>query len=68
MLVWRYEMVPVQGEWSEPTQKISHLVAAILPPDRDVEVEIALRKGEEGGTWRFGMGHAGAVEFAGADL
>lgn len=65
MLVWRYEMVPEHGEWSTLTQKRNHLVAAILPPDQDVEVEIALR---EEGEWRIGMGDAGAVEFAGADL
>jgi len=33
MLVNRYEIAPVSGEWSEHTQKINHLVAAILPPD-----------------------------------
>lgn len=67
MLVHRYDIVPVSGEWSEHTQWTNHLIAAILPPDQDVEVEMAPRKGREE-VWRLSMGDASAVSFPGAEL
>ena len=65
MLVHRYDMIPTGGKWINHTQNISHLVAAILPPDQDVEVNIVPR--DEKKTWTFIMGDKSAASFSGAD-
>ena len=66
MLVLRYDIVPVGGRWIKHTQKINHLVAAILPPDQDVEVEFRIRSAKKG-NWSFVLGQASTSSFASAD-
>jgi cytochrome P450 len=53
MLVMRYDMSPVSGEWRMPPQNASNLAAAIMCPGRDVDVDITPRKGYEDGHWAF---------------
>ena len=62
MLVHRYDIVPTGGKWINHTQTINHLVAAIPPPDQDVEVEIVPRRTNEE-VCKFTMGDASAVSF-----
>ncbi|KAF2998690.1 hypothetical protein E8E14_003752 [Neopestalotiopsis sp. 37M] len=47
----RFDMLPVGGEWKEPTTAKTNVAAAVMGPDEDVQVEIATRKGLEHVTW-----------------
>lgn len=64
MLVLRYHIVPKDGgKWKSHTQKRNHLVAAILPPDQDVEVEIIPRKTKKE-IWKFVMGNSTSATYS----
>ena len=55
MLVMRYDIRPVagNGEWVLPTTNKTDSLAAIIPPDYDVRVNITTRKGFEDDQWDF---------------
>lgn len=53
MLVLRYDMRPVSGEWVDPGQDTTNMSLAIGPPREKVLVNMVPRKGSEGGSWAF---------------
>lgn len=56
MFVCRFEMTPVGGKgWVLPETGNTNVVATIMEPDSDVEVEISLRSGWGDGKWGFGF-------------
>jgi hypothetical protein len=65
MRVLRYDVVPTSEKWINHTQKLNHLVAAVLPPDQDVKVEIVPRKTKE--VWNFTIGDESDVSFSAAE-
>ena len=54
MVVLRYELSPVRGEWVEPTQNAVDHVAAVQGPDQDTLVRVSVRRMYEKGQWSFG--------------
>jgi len=58
MFVMRFDMKPVTGNWSLPTTHNTNIVSTIMEPDKDIQVEITLRKGFEDGSWAFGLEHS----------
>ena len=60
------EIVPVGGQWDVLTWWRNHLVAETRPPDRDVEVETGVRRGNEGGE-RSGTGEGVRLRSDGTD-
>lgn len=65
MRVLRYDVVPTSEKGINHTQKLNHLVAAVLPPDQDVKVEIVPRKTKE--VWNFTVGDESDVSFSAAE-
>lgn len=55
MFIMRYDMVPVEGEWSLPTTNNTNVAAVVMEPDTDVEVEVFTRKGFEDGRWIYDL-------------
>ena len=67
MLVVRYDIRSIggNGEWVLPTTNKTGSLAAIIPPDYDVKVSVATRKGFEGDQWEFMLSNSkGAKEQA----
>lgn len=60
MMMMRYDLNPVTGEWMIPKTTKTNIVAGIMEPDTDIEVEVAPRRGFEDGEWEF--------NFAGSDM
>jgi cytochrome P450 len=58
MFVMRFDMRPVTGDWFLPTTHNTNIVSTMMEPDKDIEVEITLRKGFEEGSWDFGLLHS----------
>lgn len=52
MMVLRYDIIPVEGEWRMPKTK-SHITTSILTPLKDVKVYIKERVEVKGVDWRF---------------
>jgi cytochrome P450 len=55
-LVLRVDIKPVGGRWVRPKTSIGDLVT-MLPPKKDIEVEVTAREGREG-NWTFKMGES----------
>ena len=53
MFVLRYDLEPMSGKWLEPTTTINNLVAAVLPPDQDIKVNVVARDESSHGSWKF---------------
>ena len=53
MLVLRYEITPVSGEWISPEIDLANMSSIVTPPKTRIPVTIRPRKGWEGGTWAF---------------
>lgn len=55
MMIMRYDLQPTAGDghWTLPKSDYSSLSAAVREPDTDIEVEVMMRKGYEGGNWEF---------------
>lgn len=53
MVILRYELLPAEGEWEEPTQNAVDHVAAVLGPDQDTLVKVSVRGMYEKGQWSF---------------
>ena len=53
LMVMRYEIRPVKGDWKIPEQKQT-VFAGLPPPETDIDVVIEERQGW-GGDWRFEM-------------
>ncbi|KAL8933917.1 MAG: hypothetical protein Q9216_006158 [Gyalolechia sp. 2 TL-2023] len=53
MMIMRYELLPVSGEWTTPRTEKTNIVAGIMEPDNDIEVEVTARQGFEDGEWEF---------------
>jgi cytochrome P450 len=56
LLVLRVDVKPVSGRWVRPETSVGELVT-ILPPKKDIDVEISAREGWEG-KWSFKMGES----------
>ena len=60
VMVWKYDMTPVQGGWMMPEMK-SHITTSILTPVKDVEVRLRQREDTMGVqctfTWKEGDCH-----------
>ncbi|KAI9664060.1 MAG: hypothetical protein M1821_007551 [Bathelium mastoideum] len=52
MMVLRYDLVPVKGEWKVPKSK-PHITTSVLTPIEDISVTVKVREGFEGAKWRF---------------
>ncbi|KAL8827930.1 MAG: hypothetical protein Q9170_006812 [Blastenia crenularia] len=61
MMVMRYELHPVGGEWVVPTTRNTNVVAGMMTPDTDVEVEVVMRRGYEEGSWGFDFADSNMV-------
>lgn len=53
MLVLRYEVEPVEGEWKLPRPVQRSLAQNVFPPEGDVRVKMSLREGMRGTDWQF---------------
>ena len=53
MMVMRYDLRPVSGEWRMPTVNNTNIASAVLQPDWDVEVDVLEREEFEGDERRF---------------
>ena len=66
MFVCRFEMTPIGGKgWVLPDTGNTNVVATIMEPDSDVEVEITVRSGWGDGKWGFGF--KGSETFGGVE-
>lgn len=41
----RFDLIPVDGQWNIPRQKQESLATNVFPPEKDIRVKIAIRKG-----------------------
>ena len=55
MLLMRYDLKPINGDWVLPTNKNTNFALSIMAPDNDVEVRVTLREGFEEGDWAFNL-------------
>ena len=55
MMLMRYDLTPVSGEWIAPTTGQTNVVAVTMEPDSDIELEVRPRPGFEDGEWAFGL-------------
>ena len=55
MLLVRYDVEPVNGEWDLPTTENSNFALSIMAPNKDVQVQVTPRAGFEKGDWAFGL-------------
>ena len=56
MLMLRFEIRPVKGEWSRLTTDAAPMSAVVPGPDVDVEVEISVRNDEKSDArWVFSL-------------
>jgi cytochrome P450 len=54
MFLMRFDMTPVSGEWELPTTNNTNVVAVIMEPDHDIEVNISNRQSlEDDHAWAF---------------
>lgn len=61
MFVMRYNMEPTAGAWSLPKTDNTNVAAVVMEPDSDVEVEVSMREGFEGGQWTFSLRNSGMI-------
>lgn len=54
-MVLRFDIEPVNREWSIPPQKQESLATNVFPPAYDIKVGISRRKGLEDTNWGFSM-------------
>ncbi|KAK7740433.1 hypothetical protein SLS62_011114 [Diatrype stigma] len=56
LFVARFDMKPVDGAgWKFPTTANTNVAAAVMGPDSDIEVEIAMREGSQGVRWAVSL-------------
>ena len=55
MMILRFEMVPVAGQWHVPKPQQNSMAAAVFPPKADIKVRIKKREGLRETNWAFGM-------------
>ena len=53
MMVMRYDLQPVAGEWRMPTTDYTNIASAVAQPDWDIEVEVREREEFKGDEWDF---------------
>ncbi|KAI4198859.1 MAG: hypothetical protein LQ350_005008 [Teloschistes chrysophthalmus] len=53
MMIMRYDLIPPAGEWIAPKTENTNVVAGMMTPDTDIEVDIISRQGCQDGTWHF---------------
>lgn len=58
MMVLRFDVEPVGGEWCMPRAKDDNIVASVAFPEGDVEVDVVSAEGVEGGSWAFQLAGA----------
>ncbi len=66
LMVLRYDIQPVNGEWVRPPTNNSSLVAAIPAPDRDIDIE--LRPRDNKGWKRNFSGYEKTMEISAEDI
>ncbi|KAH6665540.1 cytochrome P450 [Halenospora varia] len=57
MLALRYDIKPMSGSWKNPGPDQSNLSFLVSPPKEKVIVSVVPRKGWEGGSWSYKLGH-----------
>lgn len=55
MIVYRYELTPVSGNWSPPKPHQMSLATSIFPPKTDIEVRVSLRPEVAKTRWEFSI-------------
>ena len=61
MMVLRYDIRPVKGEWQAPATTGTNIASAVAQPDWDIEVEIEERKEFQGDEWGFELNDSNQV-------
>lgn len=51
LMVLRFDITPLRGEWHIPTQRQESLATNVFPPDKDIGVKVRTRKGFEDVKW-----------------
>lgn len=54
-MVLRFDVRPLDGQWSIPRQKQESLATNIFPPEKDIRVKVTKRQGFENVNWKFAM-------------
>lgn len=55
MLVLRFDMVPLEGQWVPPTPHQVSMSTAVFPPKKDITVRVVRRKEVGDGPWEFSI-------------
>ena len=55
MLILRFDMVPLEGDWVVPTPHQISMATAVFPPKEDVQVRVVRRREVGEGPWEFAI-------------
>lgn len=55
LMVLRFDIRPLDGQWSIPRQKQESLATNVFPPEKDIRVRVTRRQGFEDVNWKFAM-------------
>ncbi|KAI1123775.1 cytochrome P450 [Nemania abortiva] len=61
MLVMRFDIEPVSGQWKKPTTDKSNVANVIMRPDHDIEVRFTSRCHYNNGIWEIRVANAEAM-------